>query len=213
MGSSVVKTARQGGLSGGFLGAQLAGADPVSAYFAYTGTVVATVVVASAILTMLEAVTEERNGAGEYLRATGASPARVLTGHLGVALIGSALALAFTAALIAIVAPHTLGGHGVSGEAFGQVIGQWSGVLVLVGPVVLLTGWAPRMAWLGWIPWAASVTLALLGTLLGIPQAIIDLGPLNPAHGILTPLARMIVFTLTASIGLWAVRHRDLALG
>jgi ABC-2 type transport system permease protein len=204
MGSSVVKTARQGGLSGGFLGAQLAGADPVSAYFAYTGTVVATVVVASAILAMLEAVTEERNGAGEYLRATGASPARVLTGHLEVALIGSALALAFTAALIAIVAPHTLGGHGVSGEAFGQVIGQWSGVLVLVGPVVLLTGWAPRMAWLGWIPWAASVTLALLGTLLGIPQAIIDLGPLNPAHGILTPLAR---------IGLWAVRRRDLALG
>jgi len=213
MGSSVVKTARQGGLSGGFLGAQLAGADPVSAYFAYTGTVVATVVVASAILAMLEAVTEERNGAGEYLRATGASPARVLTGHLEVALIGSALALAFTAALIAIVAPHTLGGHGVSGEAFGQVIGQWSGVLVLVGSVVLLTGWAPRMAWLGWIPWAASVTLALLGTLLGIPQAIIDLGPLNPAHGIVTPLARMIVFTLTASIGLRAVRHRDLALG
>lgn len=213
MGSSVVKTARQGGLSGGFLGAQLAGTDPVSAYFAYTGTVVAIVVAASAILAMLEVVTEERSGAGEYLRATGISPARVSTGHLGVALIGSGLALTCTAALIAIVAPHTLGGDGVSGKAFGQVIGQWSGVLVLVGPVVLLTGWAPRMAWLGWIPWAASVTLALLGALLGIPQAIIDLGPLNPAHGILTPMARVIVFTLTASIGLWVIRHRDLALG
>jgi len=87
MGSSVVKTARRGELSGGFLGAQLAGGDPVSAYFAYTGTIVATVVVASAILAMLEAVNEERHGAGEYLRATGTSPARVLTGHLGVALI------------------------------------------------------------------------------------------------------------------------------
>ncbi len=213
MGSSVVQTARQGGLSGGFLGAQMAGADPVSAYFAYTATVVATFVVASAILAMLEAVTEERHGAGEYLRATGAPPARVLTAHLGVALIGSALALALTAALIAIVAPHTLGGHGVSGQAFGQVMGQWSGVLALVGPVVLLAGWIPRMAWLGWIPYAASVVLALLGALLGVPQAIIDLGPLNPTHGILTHLARVTVFTLTVGVGLWAVKHRDLTLG
>ncbi len=213
MGSSVVQTAREGGLSGGLLGAQLAGADPVSAYFAYTGTVMATVVVASAVLATLEAVTEERHGTGEYLRATGISPARVLTAHLGVALIRSALALALAAALIAIVASLTLGGPGVSGEAFGQVIGQWSGVLVLVGPVVLLAGWIPRMAWLGWIPCAASVVLALLGSLLGIPQAIIDLGPLDPAHGILTPLARVAVFTLTVSLGLWAVRHRDLTLG
>lgn len=213
MGSSVVETARQGALSGGFLGAQLAGGDLVSAYFAYTGTVVATVVAASAILATLEAVTEERHGAAEYLRATGISPARVLAGHLGVALIGCGLALTSTAALIAIVAPHTLGGLDISGEAFGQVIGQWSGVLVLVGPVVLLAGWTPRMAWMGWIPFAASVGLALLGTLLGIPQAIIDLGPLNPAHGILTPLARITVFTLTVSLGLWAVKHRDLALG
>ncbi len=57
------------------------------------------------------------------------------------------------------------------------------------------------------------MVLALLGTLLGIPQAIIDLGPLNPAHGMLTPLARMTVFTLTVSLGLWAVSHRDLTLG
>jgi putative exporter of polyketide antibiotics len=111
MGSSVVETARQGQLSGGFLGAQLAGGDPVSAYFGYTGTVVAIVVVASGILSTLEAVTEERRGPGEYLRATGISPARVLAGHLGVAVIGSALALGSTAALIAIVAQSTFGSH------------------------------------------------------------------------------------------------------
>ena len=213
MGASVVQTARQGALSGGFLGAQLAREDPVSAYLAYTGTIVAAAVVASAILATLGAVTEERRGAGEYLRATGTSPARVLAAHLGVAMIGAGLALASAATLIAIVASYTLGGPGVSGAAFGRVFGQWSGVLVLVGPVVLLAGWLPRMAWLGWLPYAAGVALALLGTLLGVPQAIIDLGPLHLAQGILTPLLRMTVFMVTISLGLWAVRHRDLALG
>ena len=46
-----------------------------------------------------------------------------------------------------------------------------------------------------------------------MPQAIIDLGPLHLAQGIHTPLLRMTVFMLTISLGLWAVRHRDLALG
>jgi ABC-2 type transport system permease protein len=216
MGSSVVETARQGQLSGGFLEAQLAGGDPVSASFGYTGTVVAIVVVASGILSTLEAVTEERRGPGEYLRATGTSPARVLAGHLGVALIGSALALGSTAALIAIVAPQTVSGpgvSGVSGEAFQQVIGQWSGVLVLMGPAILLAGWSPRLAWLGWIPYAAGVVLALLGTLLGLPQALIDLGPFDPAHGVLTPLIRLTVFAITVGVGLWAVGRRDLTPG
>ena len=94
-----------------------------------------------------------------------------------VAPIGSALALGSTAVLIAIVAPQPVSGPGVSGEAFQQVIGQWSGVLVLVGPAMLLAASSPRLAWLGWSPYAASVVLALLGTLLGLPQALIDLGP------------------------------------
>lgn len=219
MGSSVVETARQGRLSGGFLGAQLGGGDPVSAYFGYTGTVVAIVVAAFGILTMQEAATEERRGAGESMRAFGASPARVLVGHLGIALIGSALALGTTAALIAVVAPSTVGGPGVSGDAFWQVIGQWSGVLMLVGPAVLLAGWSPRLAWLGWVPLAASVTLALLGTLLGLPQALIDLGPFDPVHGFLTPLIRLTVFAITVSagsgrsaVGTWRWRDQRLVL-
>ena len=137
----------------------------------------------------------------------------MLAGHLGVALIGSALALGSTAALIAIVAPQTVSGPGVSGEAFQQVIGQWSGVLVLMGPAMLLAGWSPRLAWLGWIPYAAGVVLALLGTLLGLSQALIDLGPFDPAHGVLTPLIRLTVFAITVGVGLWAVGRRDLTPG
>ena len=213
MGSSVVETARQGRLSGGFLEAQLAGGDPASAFFGYTGTVVAIVVVASGILSTLEAVTEERSGPGEYLRATGTSAARMLAGHLGVALIGSALALGSTAALIAIVAPQAVSSPGIGGEAFQQVIGQWSGVLVLLGPAILLAGWAPRLAWLGWIPYAAGVVLALLGTLLGLPQALVDLGPFDPAQGVTTHLIRLTVFAITVGIGLWAAGQRDLTPG
>jgi ABC-2 type transport system permease protein len=213
MGASVVETARQGQLSGGFLEAQLAGGDPVSAFFEYTGTVVAIVVAASGILSTLEAVTEESKGPGEYLRATGTSPARVLAGHLGVALIGSALALGSTAAMVAIVAPQMVSGPGVSGEAFQQVIGQWSGVLVLMGPAILLAGWSPKLAWLGWIPYAAGAILALLGTLLSLPQALINVGPFNSAQGVLTPLIRLTVFAITAGVGLWAVGRRDLTSG
>ena len=76
-----------------------------------------------------------------------------------------------------------------------------------------LAGWAPRLAWLGWIPYAAAVVLALLGTLLGLPQALIDLGPFDPAHGVLTPLIRLTVFAITVGVGLWAVGRRDLTPG
>ena len=213
MGSSVVETARQGHLSGGFLEAQLAGGDPVSAFFSYTGTVVAIVVVAAGILSTLEAVAEERRGPGEYLRAAGNSPARVLAGHVGVALIGAALALGSTAVLIAIVAPQAVSSPGVSSEAFHQVIGQWSGVLVLLGPAMLLAGWSPRLAWLAWIPYAAGVLIALLGTLLGLPQMLIDLGPFDPAHGVQTHLIRLTVFAISVGTGLWMVGRRDLTSG
>ena len=213
MGSSVVETARQGGLSGGFLKAQLGNGDPVSAYFGYIASLVAMIVVTFGALAIIEAATEERRGPGEYLRATGVSAARALAGHLGVGLIGSALALVAAAVLVAVVAPHAVSGGGVSGEAFRQVLGEWSGVLVLVGPVVLCAGWAPRLVWLSWFPIAAAVVLALLGRLVGLPQAVIDLGPFSPDHGVLVTLVRLTIFGLTVGLGMWAAGRRDVRLG
>lgn len=213
MGSGVVETARQGQLSGGFLQAHLAGADPASAYVSYTATIVAILVTAFAILTTLKAAAQERTGAGEYLVTTGSSPSRVLAGQLGVALIGATLALGATAVLIAIVAPLTVGGPEAGSDAFRQVIDQWSGVLVLMGPTVLMAGLWPRLAWLGWTPYAASIVLAMLGSLLGLPQTLIDLGPFDHPHGVLTPMIRLTLFTITVGVGLRAIDRRDLKLG
>ena len=49
--------------------------------------------------------------------------------------------------------------------------------------------------------------------MLGLPQALIDLGAFDLAHGVLTPLIRLTVFAITVGVGLRAVGRRDLTPG
>ncbi len=214
MGSGVVESARRGQVSGGFLKSQLGDGDPVAAYLGYTGAVIAMVVTVFAIVSTMTSVADERGGLAECLRATGASPAAVVAANAAVALAGSAVVIGSTTVLTAAVAPRVISaGGGTVGQVVAAIGGQWSGVLVLVGPVLLLTACRPRLAWLGWVPYAASVALALVGRLLGVPQWLIGLGAFDQADGLRTPLVRVLVFLVAAAIGLTAVRRRDLALG
>ena len=212
-GLGVIENARRGRISGGFLKSQLGVGDPVAAYFGYAGAVIGMVVAVFAILTTMRAVSEEQDGPAEYLRVTGAAPASGLASHAVLALVGSALVLGSTAALTAVVAPRMIDGGGVVGQALGQVGGQWSSVLVLIGPAVFLAGLRPRIAWLAWTPYAVSVGLALLGSLLGAPRWLIGLGAFEHPDGVLAPVLRVLLFVIASLIGLAAVRRRDLAVG
>jgi ABC-2 type transport system permease protein len=213
MGSGVIESARRGQVTGGFLKSQLGDGDPVGAYLGYIGAVIGMVVAVFAILSTLASATDEQRGAAEYLRGTGAAPAAVVAAGAAIALLGSAVAICSTTLLTAVVAPHFIGGSGTAGQVLEQIGGQWSSVLVLVGPVLLLAGWRPRLAWLGWVPFAVSVALALVGRLLQVPEWLVDLGAFDHPDGFVTPVLRVAVFALAATIGLTLVRRRDLAIG
>ncbi len=213
MGAGVIATARRGDLSGGFLEAQLSGRDPQVAYLGYIGAVIGIVVAIFALLVTLQAVAEEAHGAGEYLRTTGVTPAGVVGAHGFTALIGSGLVLGLAAAFTAVVGHQAIGGEGIAAEALEQVAGQWSSVLVLLGPAVLLAGWRPRLARLAWVPFGVSVGLALLGRLLGAPAWLIDIGAFDHAEGLGTPVVRVTAFACLAGLGLVAAGRRDLQLG
>ena len=56
---------------------------------------------------------------------------------------------------------------------------QIPAVLVIGGLTAALIGWAPKLAAGGWLILGLSVLLGQLGTLLGLPQAVIDLSPFS----------------------------------
>lgn len=213
MGSTAVESARSGDLSGGFMDAALGDGDPLVGYLHYAASVLAIVTAGYAILMASRPATEERNGCGEQLRATGVSAPSLLAAHGAVAVAGTLAALAATALMAAASARLTFSGPGVAGEAVRQVVDQAGGVLVILALTLLVAGLAPRLVWLVWVPFAASVVIAMLGNLLGLPSWLIDLGAFADAGGTLGTLVRVAVAAGIVALGVAGVRHRDLAAG
>lgn len=86
LGSGTLDSARSGRIEDGFLGAQLAGNDPVGAYFAYSGTVLGLVVAAVAATLVVQTAADEEDGLTEHVRATGTRPNALLSAYLLTAL-------------------------------------------------------------------------------------------------------------------------------
>lgn len=213
MGSTAVESARSGDLSGGFMDAALGDGDPLVGYLNYAASVLVIVTAGYAILMASRPAKEERNGRGEQLRATGVSAPSLLAAHGAVAVTGTLAALAATAAMAAASAQLTFSERGVAREAVRQVVDQAGGVLVILALTLLVAGLVPRLVWLGWAPFAASVVLAMLGNLLGLPKWLIDLGAFADPGGPLGTLVRVAVAAGLIALGVAGVRYRDLAAG
>lgn len=219
MGSAAVQRSREGDIDG-FLGAQLESGDPTAAYFAYSGTVVGLVVTAFAVLNVLRAGRDEQDGLTDHMLAAGTRRWKPLAWSVTVTAAGSAAILLVTGAAGALIAPMTITGTDIAVRAFTYCVGQWPAAMAAAGWTALLVGLRPRSAWLAWAPLAASGVLALLGGLLGVPQAIQDLGvfrhvpdPAAPSPDIGGLVILVIVAGVTTLAGLAAVTRRDTALG
>jgi polyether ionophore transport system permease protein len=216
LGSNVVAQENSGDL-GGFLGAQLGTADPVSGYLAYCGTVVGIMVTCFAVLAVLRARTEEEVGLTDHVLVTGVRRWGPLAWRIVGAGLGSLLVLAAAAALSSAVAPAVITGDDVSVRAAAYVLGQWPSAVAVAGWAAFLVGTRPRLAWLSWAPVLASVVLALLGRLLGVPQSIVDLGVFQHVPDVtatptaITGIAVLLVAGAAGSaLGLVGVEGRDL---
>ena len=100
---------------------------------------------------------------------------------------------------------------------------QIPAVLLIGGITAALIGWVPRFAAVGWAVLGLSVLLGQLGTLLSLPQPVMDLSPFShipalpaaPMHW--TPLVVLLLLAVVATAlglrGLLAPRCRLTACG
>jgi ABC-2 type transport system permease protein len=191
------------GLTDAFLSAEMA--------------ILALVVSAYGISAAMRLRQEETVGRAEPLLATGVGRLRWAWSHVAVALLG-------TTALLAVVGLFAGFAHGAStgnmaeiGRVLVAALAQLPAVWVLTGITVAVFGLAPGLIMAGWGALVAFLVLGQLGSVLGLPQWMMDLSPFT--HSPKLPggeLTATPLITLTAiaavlvAVGLSAFRRRDI---
>jgi ABC-2 type transport system permease protein len=160
---------------------------------------------------------EEAGQRAETLLSGSVSRSRWLTGHLVLALAGSALAIVIAGAVAGLtygVAAHDVGGKllMVVGTALVQLPAVWLPAAVAVA----LFGLAPRLSPLSWGVLVGFVALYLIGEVAGFPQWVLDLEPfahVPPVFGhAFTAVPLLALLTIDAAliaVGVAAFRRRD----
>lgn len=161
---------------------------------------------------------EEAGQRAETLLSGTVSRSRWLTGHLAIALIGSAVAI-----LIAGVAAgltYGIAAHDVDGKlcmALGTAAVQLPAVWLPAAVTVALFGIAPRLSPVSWGVLVGFIALYLIGSLSGFPQWVLDAEPF--AHiprvtgGAFTPVPLLWLLVIDAALitlGVAAFRRRDI---
>ncbi len=197
--------------------ARVGGASLTNSYLGTSLLVMALVAAAPGVQIALRLRTEEVEHRAEPVLATPVPRSRLLGSYVVVALAGSALTMAAAGfglgASYAIVRgdleqlPRLLAAGAV------HVPAAW----LLVGVAVLLVGAAPRWVAAIWGALAACFVMAMFGTLLDLPRAVLDASPFEhtpnvPATGV-DPLPIVVLAALAAVLlagGLVAFGRRDL---
>ncbi|MFD7310907.1 ABC transporter permease [Promicromonospora sp. NPDC059942] len=129
---------------------------------------------------------EEALGRTEAVLATRTSRSGYLGAWLAGA-VGGAILLLGVAGL-ALGAGNALASDTGWGESLGDGLGaavvHVPAVLVVIGLTSALFGWFPRLVGLGWAVIAASFLVTLLGSLLDLPDAVVDLSPFAHAPAV-----------------------------
>ena len=160
---------------------------------------------------------EEAGQRAETLLSGSVSRSRWLTGHLVLALAGSALAIVVAGVVAGLtygVAAHDVGGKllMVVGTALVQLPAVWLPAAVAVA----LFGLAPRFSPLSWGVLVGFVALYLIGELAGFPQWVLDLEPFAHIPSVyghaFTAVPLVALLTIDAgliAVGMAAFRRRD----
>jgi ABC-2 type transport system permease protein len=164
---------------------------------------------AFAVSLLLRLHQEESGQRAETLLSGSVSRSRWLTGHLVLALAGSALAIVIAGIVAGLAygnAAHDVSGKllMVAGTALVQLPAMWLPAAVAVA----LFGLAPRLTPAAWGVLVGFVALYLIGELSGFPQWVLDLEPF--AH---IPLLTRDTFTAVPLVALLAIDAALVMLG
>ncbi|MFD6516266.1 ABC transporter permease [Rhodococcus sp. NPDC060176] len=197
------------------------GTDLVDSYLATALGLTSIVIAAYSVQSLLRMRGEETSGRLEPLLATSLSRRKWMLSHLGVVVGGVILAHvlmgAFTGFAFGLVTDD------IGGNTFrmtGAALAYLPAVLVVVGLVSLAFGLFPTYASsLSWGILAACIVLGQLGTLLKLPQIVLDLSPFTHVPGapaepvtVLPLLAMIVVAVVLSIVSLAAFRHRDIQM-
>jgi ABC-2 type transport system permease protein len=148
--------------------------------------------------------------------ATPVSRRQWAAGHLGIALVGTAVLMLVCGLAMGAAAALVLGDAGRLGELSAAGLVMVPAMWVLAGATFLLFGWRPRWSLAAWAFVAWAFVAEMLGTVLDLPQWLLDLSPFQHVPALpAAPMAwlPLILLTVIAAIavaaGLSAFDHRD----
>jgi ABC-2 type transport system permease protein len=192
------------------------GGDPIDAFLAGISIVLGLLATGFTIQSVLRLRGEEAAGRAEPVLVTAVGRARWAGSHLTVALGGSAVVLAAAGLGLGVADALAAGDAGQVPRLVGVALVQLPAAWVLGGLAVLLFGLVPRAALVAWAGLGVCVLLWLLGPLLHLPGALIDVSPfshLPPVPAAAPALAPLAALTAVAAallaIGLVGFARRD----
>ena len=196
------------------------GAGVVDAFLATTFVLGALVAAGFAIQSVLRLRGEESTGRAEPVLATAIGRRRWAAGHLAIAFGGAVIVQLATGVGTGVAYAARTGDADQLLRLTGAALGQIPAVGVLAGLAAAGFGLAPRPGVAAWLALAGAVIVALLGPLLDLPDAVVDLSPFShspslpggsAAPGMLVALTA--VAAVLVAVGLAALGRRDISSG
>ncbi len=199
--------------------AQLEGATPTDSFFATATTMLAVVACGYAVSGTLSARAEEASGRAESLLARPVARGRWLGGHVGVAAVGSTLAVVAGGLGSGIAYAVVASDAGQILRLVGAALSTVPAVLVIAGLSALFVGWSPGAAMAAWGVFAYVAVVAFFGELLRLPAWMRGLSPFHhlpglPAASDSTWVPLLLLVALAGALavgGILLLRRRDLA--
>ena len=168
----------------------------------------------SAVLRMHGEETAERVSP---ILATPVGRTRWLAGHLAFALGGAVMLLALSGLAAGLLHGARIGDlpTGVDKALMAMLI-QIPPVLIMGGLAMAIYGWWPRLSAVAWVALGLALTFGLLGRLLELPQALLDLSPYTHMPALPTGdmrwapvLVELAVAAVLVLLGVAGFRRRD----
>lgn len=196
--------------------AQLGMASVTDAFLSTAMLIMALFASGFTVSSVLRLRSEELAGRADPVLATPVSRRQWAAGHLGIALVGTAVLMLVCGLAMGAAAALVLGDAGRLGELSAAGLVMVPAMWVLAGATFLLFGWRPRWSLAAWAFVAWAFVAEMLGTVLDLPQWLLDLSPFQHVPALpAAPMAwlPLILLTVIAAIavaaGLSAFDHRD----
>lgn len=190
----------------------------VDAFLAAELGIIGTIAAAYGIVATHHLRTEETAGHAEMLLATATPRRRWATSHVGIAVAGVSGLMLVAGVAIAVGHAIDVGSTTQVDDVLVAALARVPSAWVMVGLVLFLFGWAPRLTGVAWGLYAAFVALGEFGALWNAPQWLMDLSPFVhapklpvEAGGLLPVVLLTAVAAAFTALGYLGWRRRDLA--